>query len=68
MTIQWADRAANEAGYRVYMNGEVIKELPANSDEFSSSVLTPVGMKMQFYVEAFNTSGKASSVVYEFTC
>ena len=68
LTIQWDDRAANEAGYRVYMNGEVIKELPANSDEFSSSVLTPVGMKMQFYVEAFNTSGKASSVVYEFTC
>jgi uncharacterized protein YraI len=68
LNIRWSDRATNEAGYRVYMNGEVIKELPADSKEFSSSVLVPVGLKVQFYVEAFNTSGAASSVVYEFTC
>lgn len=68
LNIHWTDRATNEAGYRVYMNGEVIKELPANSEQFSSSVLVPGGTKAQFYVEAFNTSGAASSVVYEFSC
>jgi hypothetical protein len=68
LTIKWTDRASTESGYRIYMNAEVIKELPANSTEFSSSVLVPAGTTVEFYVEAFNTGGATSSVVYKFSC
>jgi hypothetical protein len=68
LTIDWIDKATNEAGYRIYMNGEVIKELPADSTQFASSVLVPAGLTVEFYVEAFNTTGKAQSVVYTFSC
>jgi hypothetical protein len=68
LTIAWTDRSTSEAGYRIYMNGEVLTELPADSNQFSNSVLLPAGSNAAVYIEAFNSSGAVSSSSFSFSC
>ncbi|GAB4538209.1 MAG: hypothetical protein Fur002_01310 [Anaerolineales bacterium] len=59
--LAWKDNADSEKGYRVYRNGELIAELPANSTYFKETTPYPGGMGLQYTVEAFNESGAASA-------
>ena len=68
LTIAWTDRSTSEAGYRIYMNGEVLTELPADSNQFANSVLLPAGLNASVYIEAFNSSGAVSSSTFSFSC
>jgi len=68
LLIRWTDKADNEAGYRVYMNGEVLSELPANSNKLETSILLPAGLNASIYVEAYNPSGAASFAPFTFSC
>lgn len=68
LSIRWTDRADNETGYRVYMNGKVLTELPPNSTELTTKILLPVGASASIYVEAFNQAGGASFPPFSFSC
>jgi len=68
LSIRWTDKSANEVGYRIYMNGEVLIELPADSTQYSGSVLLPNGQNAAFNIEAFNETGMASSSVFTISC
>jgi hypothetical protein len=68
LTVQWTDRSTSESGYRIYMNGQVLVELPADSNSFSSSVLISAGGTANIYIEAFSTSGSATSSTFNFSC
>jgi hypothetical protein len=68
LLIRWTDKADNESGYRVYMNGEVLTELPSNSNRLETRILLPTGLNASIYVEAFNQSGSASFAPFTFSC
>jgi len=57
ITLTWTDVANNETGYRVYRNGSVIAELPANSTTFTDNTSRVQGSVFSYSVEAFNSVG-----------
>jgi hypothetical protein len=68
VTIQWSDRANDETGYRVYLDGKVLAELAANSTQYSTRIPIQVGHTNSIYVEAFNEAGAASFAPFAFSC
>lgn len=60
VTLSWNDNANNEKGYRVYRNGEIVIELPANSTLFKETVLYPGGEGLTYKIETFNEIGTSS--------
>lgn len=66
--LAWNDNADNEKGYRVYRNGELIAELPANSASFKETTPYLGGAGLQYTVEAFNQSGSASALTEILFC
>ncbi len=67
LTLQWVDVAANETGYRVYRNGELIASLPANTTSYTDN--PPHGGPHTYEVEAFNQFGvSARASVQDAAC
>ena len=57
VTLTWQDAADNETGYRVYRNGTLLAELPANSTTYTDDTSRGPGRIFSYSVEAFNSSG-----------
>ncbi|HJR78623.1 MAG TPA: SH3 domain-containing protein [Anaerolineales bacterium] len=68
ITILWFDRAENEAGYRVFLNGEPIAELPANSTTYTGSTEIEAGQWAEYYIQVHGESGSANSSIMRMTC
>jgi hypothetical protein len=68
ITLNWDDRANNETGYRIYRNGNVVAELPANSTSYAETITLLSGQSVSYQIEAFNPSGAARSGVATMTC
>jgi hypothetical protein len=68
ITISWFDRAENEAGYRVFLNGEPIAELPANSTTYTGSSEIEPGQWVEYYIQVYGENGSANSSVMRMTC
>jgi len=58
--LTWTDNATNEAGYRVYHNGNLIATIEANITQYTTGDLGTGGVQ-NFYVVAFNAAGEAQS-------
>lgn len=61
ITLTWKDVANNESGYRVYRNGTLTADLPANSNTFTDNVSRGPGSVFSYSVEAYNNTGASSS-------
>jgi hypothetical protein len=61
ITLTWKDTANNESGYRVYSNGTLIADLPANSTTFTDNVSRGPGSVFSYSIEAYNNTGASSS-------
>jgi hypothetical protein len=59
VTITWKDNAANETGYRVYRDGQVIAELGPNASSYVDN--PPYSGPHTYMVEAFNAVGASAS-------
>jgi hypothetical protein len=57
ITLTWEDVANDESGYRVYRNGAMIAELPANSPTYTDDTSRDSGSVFSYGVEAFNSIG-----------
>jgi hypothetical protein len=68
VTINWADNANNEAGYRVFRNGEQILELPADSVTHTDVFNIQPDQSVEYYIEAFGPSGTANSSIMRMKC
>ena len=64
----WSDKADNETGYRVYRNGGVVAELPANSTQFTEVITLLAGQSAGYKVEVFSPAGSASSKTISLAC
>ncbi len=68
INLLWTDTAANELGYRIIRNGEVVAELPAEANAFNDSIPLVTGEKMIYQIEVFNSGGSSFSLEFSFTC
>jgi hypothetical protein len=66
--VTWKDRAANEAGYRILRDGWQAAELPADSTNYTETILMPANRGAEYSVQAYNATGSASMSVERVTC
>jgi len=66
--LTWSDRAADETGYRIYRNDELVTELPPNSGSFSEVVEVEENEKITYRLEVFNSTGVSSASLISFSC
>lgn len=65
--LTWDDNADNENGYRVYRDGALIADLPANTTAYSDAT-SYSGGSVTYSVEAYNDIGASSQRSITFTC
>ena len=66
--LTWSDRAADETGYRIYRNNELVTELPPNSSAFSEVVPVEQNQQMTYRLEVYNNAGASSASPIQFSC
>jgi SH3-like domain-containing protein len=62
VNLYWQDAAIDEQGYRLYRDGALLAELPANSAFYSDTVFITNGSAL-YRVDAFNATGGAPAQV-----
>jgi hypothetical protein len=67
-TVNWADNSKNEAGYRVFRNGEPIDELPADSITYTDVFDIQPEQSVEYYIQVFGSSGTANSSIMRMKC
>lgn len=67
-TVNWADNAADEAGYRIFRNGEALVELPANSVTYTDIFNLQPEQSVEYYIQVFGPSGTANSAIMRMRC
>jgi hypothetical protein len=66
--LKWSDRAADETGYRIYRNDELVTELPPNTSSFTEVVDVEGNKEITYRLEVFNSTGASSASLIRFTC
>jgi hypothetical protein len=66
--LRWSDRAADETGYRIYRNNELVSELPPNSSSFSEVVSVESNEQLTYRLEVYNNAGASSASLIQFSC
>ncbi len=67
-TLNWKDRATDEAGYRIFRNGELLAELPANSTMYTDTFNVSAGESVEYYLQAFGLGWTMNSSVMRTSC
>jgi hypothetical protein len=62
-SVEWQDKATNEAGYRVFRDGESVAELPANSTSWTETIPLKSGKSVSYYLQVYGPSGEANSSI-----
>jgi hypothetical protein len=68
ITIEWADKATNETGYRILRDGQSVAELPANSTSYSETIALETGESAEYYLQVFGPGGTTNANVGKLTC
>jgi hypothetical protein len=68
VTLKWTDIAADETGYRVFRNGGLVAELPANATTFSETIALVAGTATSYQIEVYSPTGSTRSRPISFTC
>ena len=67
-TVNWADNATNEEGYRIFRNGEAIVELPANTTTYTDVYDLPANQNVEYYIQVQSPTGTANSSIMRMRC
>lgn len=67
-TLNWQDRATNETGYRIFRNGELLIELPADSNAYTDTVALTDDRSVEYYLQAFGSDWTLNSAVMSADC
>ena len=68
VTILWTDRAVDESGYRILRDEEAVAQLPANSTQYTETILLSSGESATYYIEVYNSAGSVRSTPIKLTC
>ncbi|MEW5942123.1 MAG: hypothetical protein AB1750_20855, partial [Chloroflexota bacterium] len=64
--IEWTD-VPGEDGYRVYRDGNLVGELPANATVFSETFeMKKPGRSSTYYIVSYNALGETRSAQFSF--
>jgi hypothetical protein len=67
-TVTWADNASDEAGYRIFRNGEAIVELPANTTIYTDLFNVAADQSVEYYIQVHSPVGTANSSIMRMRC
>jgi hypothetical protein len=67
-TVNWADNATNEEGYRIFRNGEAIVDLPANTTTYTDVYDLPANQNVEYYIQVYSPTGTANSSIMRMRC
>ena len=67
-TVNWADNASDETGYRIFRNGEAIVELPANTITHTDVYNLPSDQSVEYYIQVYSLTGTANSSTMRVRC
>jgi hypothetical protein len=65
-TVTWKDKATDETGYRIFRNGELLVELPADSTTYTDSLSS--GQNVEYYIQVYSPGGTANSSAMRAEC
>ncbi len=68
VTLKWSDKSGNEIGFRLYRDGELISELPANTTSYIDKFAVNSGENVNYRLDAYNSTGTASDTTSSFSC
>lgn len=68
ITIDWTDRASDETGYRVFRDGNVVAQLPANSTTYTETIALLSGESVEYIIQVHNATAEVNSTPIQLTC
>lgn len=68
VTLTWSDKSSNETGFRLYRNGELIADLPANTTSYVDKSAVDSGQTLSYRLEAYNATGIETDTTSSFGC
>jgi len=66
--IDWTDRSDNETGYRVFRDGGLVAELPANSTTYTETIALLTGDSAEYFIQVYNSTAEVNSTPFKLTC
>jgi hypothetical protein len=66
--LRWTDMSNNEDGFRIYRDGDLVAEVPANKTDVIDVVIRRNSRVYNYYVTAYNEVGESRSDVKVFLC
>jgi len=67
-TVTWRDAADNEAGYRIFRNGDAIVELPANTTTYTDLFNVSGDQSVEYYIQVHSPAGTGNSSIMRMRC
>jgi hypothetical protein len=67
-TVSWRDATADEAGFRIFRNGEAIVELPPNTTTFTDVYDIGENESVEYYIQVYSTSGTTNTSIMRMRC
>lgn len=68
VVLNWSDRSNNETGFRVYRDGALVVELPANTTAYTDLFAGGAAVTYSYRVSAWNAAGEAMGGTISFSC
>lgn len=68
VNLGWTDRSNNETGFRVYRDGALVVDLPANSTTYTDLFAGSATVLYSYRVSAYNAAGEAMGGTISFSC
>lgn len=66
INLSWIDSATDANGFRIYRQGQLIGDVPADVFAFSDTANVVLGSELTYSVEAYNDAGASSRLVKTF--
>ncbi len=68
VTIEWTDKAVDEAGYKLYRNGTEIANLAPNTVAYTDDYAVDSGVNVSYAIEAYNQIGASNRITFSVSC
>jgi hypothetical protein len=68
VNLKWSDRSNNETGFRVYRDGVLVVDLPANTTLYVNLFTGSATVVYSYRVAAYNSVGEAMGGLISFSC
>ncbi len=68
VSLRWSDRSNNEIGFRVYRDGTLVVDLPANTTFYTDFFAGSAAVVYSYRIAAYNAAGEAMGGTISFSC